>query len=464
MPHTKITSNSLRSALIVLILFISNTTFAQSWVSVGTPSFTPSAADYGTIAIDTSGTPYIAFTDESDLYKATVMKFNGSDWVTVGTPGFTPGQVAYTSIAIDKNNVPYVAYMDENTVNFRASVMKFADSVWQVVGDTGFSALESFFTCIALDTTGTPYVAYLDDSGCLGLPTVMKFNGTSWVNVGTPRLSSGNVPFVSLAISGSNVPYIAYPDGGDSQKITVMKFADTAWVPVGIRGFTPVSANMVTIAMNKDTPYVAFSDNLDSSGAVVMKYNGTGWVNVGSPDFSAGEADNINISIDRNGTPYVIYEDATAPHLGATVKKFNGSDWVTVGVPGFTTGLDAQNTTIAIDKYGTPYAGFTQFPGGRASVMKFDSSTVVPNTGKTAGITLSIFPNPAKGAFMISASQSTTEMAKVVITNLIGEKVSSFDMLTNTFHQVALNEARGTYFITVTTAHGYEYGKIILSK
>ena len=77
------------------------------------------------------------------------------------------------------------------------------------------------------------------------------------------------------------------------------------------------------------------------------------WADVGSAGFSAGTATNTSIAIDRSGTPYVVYQDYGNSY-NATVMKYNGSSWVNVGSAGFSVGV-AQYTSIAIDSSGTPY-------------------------------------------------------------------------------------------------------------
>jgi hypothetical protein len=66
------------------------------------------------------------------------MKYNGSSWEVVGSPGFSDGEARYTSLAIDNDGTPYVAYSDQNQ-NRRATVMKWNGSRWVVVGNPGFS-------------------------------------------------------------------------------------------------------------------------------------------------------------------------------------------------------------------------------------------------------------------------------------------------------------------------------------
>ena len=96
-----------------------------SWVAVGKVGFSAGIAQDLSIAIDGNGTPYVAYMDKANGFKATVKKYNGSNWITVGTVGFSAADASNTSIAIDGNGIPYVAYMD-NGNSHKATVMKLA--------------------------------------------------------------------------------------------------------------------------------------------------------------------------------------------------------------------------------------------------------------------------------------------------------------------------------------------------
>ncbi len=77
------------------------------------------------IALAANGTPYVVYEDYGNNFKATVMKFDGSNWVSAGSAGFSSGSVAYTSLALNGSGIPYVAYQDTSSSGHNITVMKY---------------------------------------------------------------------------------------------------------------------------------------------------------------------------------------------------------------------------------------------------------------------------------------------------------------------------------------------------
>ena len=360
----------------VIILAGSQLLRAQgSWVTVGNAGFSAGGVSFTSLALDGSGTPYVAYEDGGNSSKATVMKFDGNSnsWVLVGPAGFSAGVAYNTSLALDGNGTPYVAYED-NGNSGKATVMKFDGTNWVTVGNAGFSAGVADFVSLALDGS-VPYVAY-QDYGNSGKATVMKFDGTNWVTVGNAGFSTGTAQYISLALDGST-PYVAYGDNGYLGKGTVMKFDGANWVTVGPASFSAVIVTFISLALDGNgTPYVAYRDG-SSGKATVMKFDGNSnsWVLVGPAGFSAGDTYNTSLALDGNGTPYVAYRD-DGNSSKATVMKFDGNSnsWVTVGNAGFSA-YSTSFTSLALDGSGTPYVAYRDDGNSKkATVMKF-----VPN-------------------------------------------------------------------------------------
>ena len=82
-------------------------------------------------------------------------------WAVVGSAGFSAGTANYVSLALDSTGMPFVAYADVGNAN-KATVQKLVGGTWTVVGTAGFSAGTANYVSLALDSTGTPIVAYED--------------------------------------------------------------------------------------------------------------------------------------------------------------------------------------------------------------------------------------------------------------------------------------------------------------
>ena len=354
---------------LLVIIFTSGFSYAQTWVNVGNADFSDSSAQYTSIAIDRMDTPYVVYQDLGHSGKATVKKFNGSSWINVGIAGFSAGQALYTSIAIDSSGIPYVIYEDMSPLSSgKATVMKYNGSNWVNVGVTHFSAGVAKYTSIAIDPAGTPYVVY-QDGGTSNKASVMKFNGANWVVIGSLGLSVGDALFTSIAIDGNGTPYVVFEDIGDLGIANVLKYNGTNWINIGGSGPSMEYSKFTSIAIdNNGTPYIAFTQ----ADAVAMKYIDSSFVIIGSAGFTGGIVQSTSIAVDSSGMPYVVYQNWGSTNQEAGVMNFNGSDWVTTGNSDFSP-IGIQYPAISINKQSVPYVVYQSEVTGRVSVMKLDT-------------------------------------------------------------------------------------------
>jgi hypothetical protein len=125
------------------IALLSNTrSEAQSWQLVGPNGFSNQYSQQPSIALTSSGIPYVAFTD-GGTGKAAVMQFNGTSWQYTGQEGFSDTLAEDISIAFGKNDTPYVAYIDEDTNGI--TVKKFDGTNWVTVGVREFTGTANTF-------------------------------------------------------------------------------------------------------------------------------------------------------------------------------------------------------------------------------------------------------------------------------------------------------------------------------
>ncbi len=453
----------LKSCSTLALIFACISGFAQSWVPVGGADFTSGSCQYNSLTIDHSGNLFFVYEDGvlggGGAGKASVMKYDGTSWSFVGSERFSAGDATYTSIALNNSGTPYVAYVDNATASAGATVMKYNGTSWVNVGTPGFSAGEVNYTTLALDTAGTPYVAY-EDYTCAQKGTVMKFNGTTWVNVGASCFTPGQANFVTMAVWGVT-PYVFYSDVVNGSKASVMKYNGTSWVNVGVAGFSTGAITATSMSINAGgTPYVAFPDFTLNGKLVVMKFNGTSWVNVGTPGFSDTAVGFTSLAIDPGGTPYVAFEDMGT--LKMTVMKFNGIAWVNAGSPSFTPGT-TQWISMAISASGKPYVAYQDWVNSnKATVVTAGGWLGETDPVNIHSGSISVFPNPAHGSFNILVKASGNDDAQITITNILGQRVKEITLPTNIETKLLLNEPAGVYFITAISNKERVTSKIVI--
>ena len=313
---------------------ITLTDVANSWQTVGEANFSAGKAHNISMAIN-DGIPYVAYRDEENGNKTTVMKYENETWELVGAAGFSDGYATYQSITFN-NGIPYVAYRDD--VNGRkTTVMKFENDSWQLVGAAGFAVASSNsytseYQSLVFDND-VPYLAYKDWSRDAKL-TVMKFDGSDWVGVGTAGFSAGAASYVKLKFY-NGTPYVAYQDDGNESGVTVAKFENDSWSVVGSAGFSEGSASYVSLCFDGSVPYVAYSDEANTSGLTVMKYESNAWSLVGSAGLTLSSAQYQSIDI-VDGDIYVAFRDSF--NGGKTTVMMHDGKWDVVGDAGFSLG------------------------------------------------------------------------------------------------------------------------------
>jgi hypothetical protein len=365
------------------------TTGAPTWKGQDAAGFSTGQIFYTSLKIDQDGDAYIAYSDAGNGDRLTVqgLDWDSDTWGTIGS--FTeaipePGGFAlnYVSLALDSSGVPYVAFpdYDADADNYKLTVKKYNGASWDLVGTRRFSSGRPRYVSLSIDGT-TPYAAFQDDEKGNNL-VVMKYTGSGasgWEYVGpSAGLTENSAIYISLCIDSSHVPYVAYMDGDNGAKATVRVFNSVAndWDPVGTAGFSTGLAYDVSLCLDGDgVPYVVYEDASLAYQAVARKYTGsgvTGWAAVDADsEPSTGEATWCSLDIDANNVPYVAYRDGDNSDK-LTVKKFNGTSWVLVGGSAGISAGAVDYVSLCLDQLGNPVVGYSDAnSAGKATVLKF---------------------------------------------------------------------------------------------
>ncbi|NRF93310.1 cadherin-like beta sandwich domain-containing protein [Paenibacillus frigoriresistens] len=309
------------------------------------------------------GILYVSYREPigTNIYKPMVKKYDGGQWNTVGGGPVSPGAITSMHMALDPSDKTlYVAYRDEANSS-KASVVKLTNNQWVPLGQYGVTPKGVYALSMTVQN-GTPYMVFGDYNKSNKL-TVMKFMNNSWSSVGqdgfTDKAPSGSSKSIIKVVD--RIVYVAYKRdlGSSNVDVAIMKYDEDhpsdGWQPVGgtLPSIADANSRFFAFDVYGGIPYVAYQDHNKADKLTVLKYEGS-WKTVGSGPVSAGKVGYASLSFD-NGSLYIAYQDG-ANGKKLMVKQFNGSEWTMVGDAAITRG-EVYYPSIALDN-GTLYVGY----------------------------------------------------------------------------------------------------------
>jgi uncharacterized repeat protein (TIGR01451 family) len=175
-----------------------------SWVNVNAPITSYGIPDYVSLVFDNNNVPYLAI--ESHQYKqAYVMKYTSGSWKQIGLNA-SPKATGYCSLAVDSAGTPFLAYED-GAASDAATVVKYNGSAWVPVNKPGLSEWQSTYTSLAVDPYGSLYLGYLSrfafakKYGCEAAADTFSLNGAVYLDKNTNcKYDSGDIPIKGIKV------------------------------------------------------------------------------------------------------------------------------------------------------------------------------------------------------------------------------------------------------------------------
>ena len=440
-----------------------------SWTYVGSSNFSNgNDIGDGAMAVSSTNELYCAYADNSYSDKLVVKKFNGTSWVSVGTDGFTPSAASWVDIELNSADEPYVVYRD-NSVSGKASVMKFNGTSWVDVGTPGISAGNAWFEDIEFDESDTPYIAYSDFSDN-SKAFVKSFNGTSWVDLPL-GVSSGSAGNVSLQVVFSNEIYVSYMDNDlPSNPASTVVYDGSSWSYLGGAGFTPTGVNDIVLAKNQNDEIFCSILSSATNKLFCTGFNSS-WYFLGADAFSPEIIDGHDLVFSPTGEAYVAFQTSAAK---ISVMKYDecadvvdiattlASETITTTQTGSSyQWLDCDNSNSIIS--GATSQSYTATANGSYACeitngCKIDTTACVSITTISGGpgsaiaensnINITLYPNPTNGEIFI---QTTEKVNLIQISDMNGRLLliatNADDLDLSTFEN-------GIYLVQVETENG----------
>lgn len=149
-----------------------------------------------------------------------------------------------------------------------------------------------------------------------------------------------------------------------------------------------------------------------------------------------------------------------------TVKWFDGTAWNDDGNANFSLG-GVYDPALAVDRWDGVYAAYRdQSAGCAVCVMKLDvGPTHLGINAEKQEVkhetSIVAMPNPSVGIFELKINEVSNENAKVIITNILGQKIKEFEVKTNAIYMLNI-DVPGLYLINATTTHGSACTKLLV--
>ena len=351
-------------------------------------------------------------------------------------------------------------------------------------------------------STGTAVISYTMPIGCAviqavtvhALPAVGSIGGAStlcagasitltdttvcgtWSNDNPAMATISSTGLINGLASGTTiVSYTLSNDCGDSSATLIVTVNDIPLAPAPITGDTVLcAAASVTLSdtssgysWSSDMPSVA---TVDGTGLLTGVTAGTATVSYtmtnGCGSVSATLQVTVNPLPDTPASITGIDSLCSGESLpftdGTTGGVWSSSNPAIAAINsgGMLTAVSSGLAVISYSLSNTCGTASTTFP----VFVKLPSDCLPESVGVTNGEAkgVRIFPNPSNGSFSVSFDGEPTASAHLLITNMLGERVSEFTLSPGKALPVNISRQAGIYLLHVVTAHHYDTQRIIV--
>ena len=319
------------------------------------------------LALDSAGTPYVAYMLEDLQGFVKVAVQDGSAWdISTLDVGYFYGP---GDIAIGPDDVVHVSYHNHQDTRFKpekgdAAYAVFKDGKWEVT-DVFNNGHDGWDNRIAVDSEGRPHMSAIDpeDFGGPGLEYYLLDSNGEWQVeiVGTGPLTYKYA--TSIAIDPQGTPHITFYNQGRNN-LRLATRLERRWTFETVDSGSEAGLFSYLIIDNKGSFHVSYLQKTSNSSGTVKYATKEGqdseWSisEVGTLEDLAfgfiGARNSTSLALDRQGNPWIAYTDQSSVKL--TI--WDGSSWQTQTVATAEDRPLGQLVSLKIDTQDLPHIAY----------------------------------------------------------------------------------------------------------
>ncbi len=304
---------------------------------------------YNSLAVDSSGNPYIAYKDYRDYLaesKLMLAVYSSSSWKFV-TVDNNVG--SYMSLALD-GGTPTIAYVAIHGTARNINYARWNGWTWDI--QKVLNGNSRVGVSLALDSSGSPHVSYSENY----LLQYSNWDGSNWNTEGL----DDDGAFSSIVLDSSDSPRISYHDGTVGLKYASLGIA--GWTIEVVDGSYSHPGSYSSLALDRSgRPRISYYDT-QNRDLKYASWSGTDWdIQIVDSEGLVGSC--TSLVLDDNDNPHISYYDQTNRFL--KYAAWDGSSWIVDTV--WDRGGDTleNGTSIALDDFGNIHIAFSSGSGNQ---------------------------------------------------------------------------------------------------
>lgn len=326
----------------------------------------------------TTAMPYVAYISQRespDDRKMNLINYDGTTWNRIGAQDFSNFRARSVDLAFNTTGDPFISF-SEDTDAKEASVMTYKSGSWDYVGGIPYTGAKAGDNTLAITSDNTIYGFYIYDERGDDRRSVFSktFSDGTWSDLTiTGRAGAARVVKSKVV---NDVVYLAALDFGNLQSVSVYKYENGAWTTLADKMKENEENTIYSYDLEMDIDqdgnvYVAYAENNGPSTDYqlrVKKYDAAAstWSTLGDLVVTSQVRD-FALAVNKFNVPMLFYQNDTKTPVFLPFDN-DVNNW---GTPVTFASPEASSLKLEVAPNGISYASF--LVGNQLSLHKFDS-------------------------------------------------------------------------------------------